>query len=108
MNHILQFENVAVILPNMAEIMEMSDKSMLSLIVSSFVRNNADITAEQLAGMTSFVFHQTKPFRFHQHARGREHDGGDEFGQGGTSSQSNSTTSRRQLYTIIQCQVLAR
>jgi len=45
------FEIVVDVLPAAAEVLSLSDKSLLSLEVSSFVRKYPDVGIEQLAGL---------------------------------------------------------
>jgi hypothetical protein len=47
----LQYEPLSDYLSEMAEIVQLNDKAMLPLIVSSYVRNRVDITLDQLTGV---------------------------------------------------------
>ena len=47
----MTYEPLADFLPEMADIVQDEDKSLLQLVISSYVRKYPDITAEQLQGM---------------------------------------------------------
>lgn len=49
--YMMTYEPLADFLPEMADIVQDEDKSLLQLVISSYVRKYPDITAEQLQGM---------------------------------------------------------
>lgn len=51
--YMMAYEPLADFLPDMADIVQDEDKSLLQLVISSYVRKYPDITAEQLQGMRS-------------------------------------------------------